>query len=264
MPDVSPPGVEAQLTDTSVSTVSTIAGHHEEPVKGFGEALPAIVRSIGKYLLCWFLCAGLLSALIFGEVLQMDDHQRFFSFACFVLELAHGLNACVVKETRHWLFSQLDGCVWHTLLFMNMSVYFRTPEWYDVALYIGLRAVAENMPNEFGGLMWIKARRRTSLVDAADGRPVMQALKLAVGWALWYVLTIAVMLRMSLFDVVFLISLPWGLVMTVWLASYYLYTKDEVAFYVAHMANLVSQNPALFAALFGFSSGQHLIWDAFG
>ena len=55
-------------------------------------------------------CAGLVLALVCAPGWSAADaRQRRCALGCCVLELAHGLDACAVKEMRHWVFSELGS-----------------------------------------------------------------------------------------------------------------------------------------------------------
>ena len=69
-----------------------------------------------------------------------------------------------------------------------------------------------------------------------------------------------VLLRAHVGDVCFLLTLVWAFPMTLLVASHYLFTKRLWSFLVAHMANLVTANPALIAVALGLDSGPHLVW----
>ena len=222
-----------------------------------------IARTAAQYVACWVACAGAaVVASRFG-----DAAQRATTIRCCLIELAHGLNACVVKETRHWLFSELDSDVWHTLLFLNCAWYLRRFEIWAAALFAVARVLAEHAPTNTGGLVEVKARRRASLEradEASAKRPPSlfgKCLRLSAGYAVWYALSMALLLREHVFDVCFLLTLLWAFPMTLMVASHYLYTKQTWSFLVAHMANLLTGNPALFAVALRLDSGPHLLWS---
>ena len=228
------------------------------PVSALG-----IARTAAQYTACWVACAGAaVVASRFG-----DAAQRATTIRCCLVELAHGLNACVVKETRHWLFSELDSDVFHTLLFLNCAWYLRRFEIWATALFAVVRVLAEHAPTNTGGLVEVKARRRASLEradEASAKRPPSlfgKCLRLSAGYAVWYALSMALLLREHVFDVCFLLTLLWAFPMTLMVASHYLYTKQTWSFLVAHMANLLTGNPALFAVALRLDSGPHLLWS---
>ncbi|KAH8071715.1 hypothetical protein JL721_4217 [Aureococcus anophagefferens] len=176
----------------------------------------AIATTAAIYVACWGPCslAAVALATAYG-----DDAQRLTTIRCCLCELAHGLNACVVKETRHWIFSELDS----------------------------------------------DARRRGSLerMDEALAKPpslLGKMFRLSAGYAVWYVLSMAILLREHVGDVAFLLTLVWAFPMTLMVASHYLFTKELWSFLLAHMANLVTANPALIGVALGLDSGPNLVW----
>ena len=222
----------------------------------------AIATTAAIYVACWGPCslAAVALATAYG-----DDAQRLTTIRCCLCELAHGLNACVVKETRHWIFSELDSDVWHTLLFLNGAWYLRTPEPWAVALFAAARVACEHAPTNTGGLVRVKARRRGSLerMDEALAKPpslLGKMFRLSAGYAVWYVLSMAILLREHVGDATFLLTLVWAFPMTLMVASHYLFTKELWSFLLAHMANLVTANPALIGVALGLDSGPHLVW----
>lgn len=248
------------------------AGHYLHRAESFGAldkqgtapwSVAAIARTAAVYCACWAVCAA---AAVACAARWGDARQRTTTIRCCLIELAHGLNACVVKETRHWFFSELDSDVWHTLLFLNCAWYLREPEWWAVLLFAVFRVGAEHAPTCAGGLSEVKARRRASLrrLDAAQPEPpslAFKCLRLATGYAVWYVLSMAILLRERAGDVTFLLTLVWAFPMTLVVASHYLFTKELWSFLVAHMANLITANPALIAVALGLDSGPHPIWN---
>eukprot|EP01049_Picozoa_sp_SAG25_P012651 SAG25_NODE_1759_length_2385_cov_154.022544_2_plen_416_part_01 len=201
----------------------------------------------GRSLACWCCSSGLVLALVYGSVVDADSEQRTRILGTCLLELSHGLNGVVVKQTRHWLASELDSCVIHTLLYINNALYLRTPTWFDVLFFIVVRALAEHFPTNIGGLISIKSRsaaqnveRKEAAEDKAEPSMLRKCFWLSLTYAVWYVLSHAVLLREHTLNLQFLLTLIWAFPMTLMIASHYLYTKADWSFYVAHMANVIT------------------------
>ena len=68
---------------------------------------------------------------------------------------------------------------------------------------------------------------------------------LSLTYAIWYVVSHAVLLREHTLNLQFLLTLVWAFPMTLMIASHYLYTKADWSFYVAHMANVITLSTTL-------------------
>ena len=225
----------------------------------------------GRSLACWGCSAGLILALVYSGAVDADSEQQERILVACLLELWHGLNGAVVKQTRHWLASELDSCVIHSLLYLNNALYLRTPAWYDVLVFVVVRALAEHVPTNIGGLIGIKSRsaaklqgskEETTEQEKTEPTLLWKCFRLSFTYGVWYVLSHAVLLREHTLNLQFLLSLIWAFPMTLMIASHYLYTKADWSFYVAHMANVITLSTALIGAVFGWtSSSETLLWE---
>ena len=167
-------------------------------------------------------------------------------WAALALEAGHCFNTLWVKNRwRNWeIHSQLDSCMFHTLIFANIARYFREFSWIQFAVFFAARCFFENLPEHIGGLVPVKA-----ILEGRRKGHVAECLYLSGAYATCLLLSFGILMREQVLNQVFVGNLVLAFPLTLLQASRYMFNKSSMNFWGAHLANCLTLNPVLLAAL---------------
>ena len=170
-----------------------------------------------------------------------------------ILEIVHVLNSYFVKNREDYpntwkIHSMLDSYVIHTIMFLVLARYFRIFNWREAILYFMARILAEGyLPKEYGGMMAIK--------ENAGNMPNVNYAASGACYLIIFAMTQYIVIREQILHPLFLFAGAWGYCCTILPAGYYLKYGPSCGYYVAHLANIITFNPALVAIITGYGEG---------
>jgi hypothetical protein len=179
-----------------------------------------------------------------------DPSMKTLAALGFLAEVIHLLNSLFVKyRWEYWpVNSWLDSYVFHTLMFLVFGRYFRDYSLEDAILFAISRVVAEGyLPTSLGGLMELKTH------EEAFGGSFQDCFWLSVTFGVTLTLTLCILMRDKVFHPWYWFQVAFAFPTTFLMASRYLYVKSNLFYWISHLANFVSFNPALTAVVLGYT-----------